>query len=396
MNNNEYKRYGFLRRIFKWKDTYKDIIESNGAVRDLEKELELTQVSLKEIRDERDSLKNDKETLLENLGELKALKENSKVIRESADDNKQLLEQYKEMSVKLSTEKDTLEKEIVEMKKKNEMLTISEQKLSASNTSKDSEIGSLKESINNLQSRISEDQQKVMEDTNKLLGIFQKTTGAAGKIAELRLEDLITKTSIESDSWTTNLTVGQDTVEFAIKAEDTNNKWIPVDSKLIGAFDAGDEIVVNDSYIKKVSSQAKKVSKYLNKINTTPFGIMVLQSDFVYNEIYEQNPEILTNSIVENSVFIMSPSAFVQFSTAINKLTKTFEKAKRASEISGELNTVIKHINNMTNAWDKGFDFLRKIDDTHMRNIKSSVERVETLNKIEYKKEQDNIIESDD
>ncbi len=98
-------------------------------------------------------------------------------------------------------------------------------------------------------------------------------------------------------------------------------------------------------------------------------------------------------------IFTMSPSSFVQFFTAISKLTRTFEEAKRASSISIELNKVIKHIGFFIKAWDTAFKSLKAIDGTHLKNIKSATKRVEDLRKIEYSKnelENSNVISSKD
>lgn len=363
--SNEYKNYSLFRRIFKWRIVYNQITSK-------------TEKYINEFNE----LNEKYQSNLEEVGKAKNLSETNKNLQDAISSLNPTIEKLREQITALETKAENHNKDIDSKISEINILKESNLSLSSKVSSGETLTGELKEQLKSLQERISEDQKTASKDTKELLNIFKKTTGAAGKIAELRLEDLITKTAISSDNWTTNLSVGKETVEFAIKAESEGEKWVPIDSKLIGAFSEGDEITVNDKYIKDVQSQAKKVSKYLNKKNTTAFGIMVLQSDFIYNEIYEHNPEVLTNSIIDNSIFIMSPSAFVQFSTAINKLSTTFEKAKKASEVTGQLNIVIGHINKLLNAWNDAFKKMEAINNTHIKNIASSSKKVEDLQSI--------------
>lgn len=364
--NNDYKKYGIWSRLFNWRKVYDSIISVN-----------------KTLEEEIKNLKNESLQNLEQIANAKNLAKINDDLKEVLDVLKVSAKRDETKITKLETEVNSFEKIKSELSTKIEMLERNKSTLESDLSAKDGTLGEIRNELNKLQDKIFEEQKVANSGTKELLNIFKKTTGAAGKIAELRLEDLISKTAIDTNNWTNNLTVGSETVEFAIRAEFDKDKWVPVDSKLTGAFLEGEEIIVDEKLIKSVKTQSKKVTKYLGKKNTTQFGIMVLQSDLIYNEIYEHYPETLTNSIIENHVFIMSPSAFVQFSTAINKLAETFDKANKASQISAQLNVVIGHINKMSKAWEEAYKKLEIINNTHMPNIASSAKRVETLDALE-------------
>lgn len=371
--NNDYKKYGLIRRIFSWKAVYAEITSESERLLD---EANKTKAELDNLRKEFMDAK-------EEIGKAKNMVEANQRLEKTIEAFNPTLDKLREQITALETINNSNDMVVASKDQEITSLKMDNSELKTKVTAGENLTGSLKTELDSLREKIHVDQKAASADTKELLNIFKKTTGAAGKIAELRLEDLITKTAISSDNWTTNLMVGSETVEFAIKAEEEKDKWVPVDSKLVGAFTEGEEIVVNEKYIKDVKAQAKKVSKYLNKRNTTAFGIMVLQSDFIYNEIYEHFPEVLTNSIIENSVFIMSPSTFVQFSTAINKLATTFEKAKKASEVTAQLSIVIGHVNKLLSAWNDAFKKLEAINNTHIKNIDSSTKKVESLQRLE-------------
>lgn len=399
----ELKKYRLLERIFSWK---KIRTELEGVINSFQNEIETlneeiknnieTIANAKHLKDSVDELKkkldlveSENKELNKTVGSNATLKHSNDLLYQTNNTLKSELDSKKEESIKLKNELENLKNQHITTEKEKANLVIETNKLKSDINSVNTTKGELNEIINNLQSDISKNQEIAIEDTRKLLGIFQKTTGAAGKIAEIRLDDLITKTSIDQSSWTRNLAVGSEIVEFAIKSNELEDKWIPVDSKLIGAFtdglDENGNIIVNDKYIKRVNSRVKEVKKYLNKKNTASFGMMVLQSDLIYNEIFENSPEVLSNSIVEHSIFIMSPSAFVQFSTAVDKLTKVFDRANRAQKIEENINVVIKHINNMLSAWKIGFAKFEVINEKHIKYISNSIDKVENLKSLEYK-----------
>jgi len=103
-------------------------------------------------------------------------------------------------------------------------------------------------------------------------------------------------------------------VEFAIVAPE--NKFIPVDSKVLEStkLDEDGKVIIDKEYANKVRSQAKKVSEYLGKANTTDYGILVLQSDSIQIEVFENFPELYKSIVDDYKVYVMGPSSFVQYS----------------------------------------------------------------------------------
>ena len=171
-----------------------------------------------------------------------------------------------------------------------------------------------------------------------------------GELGEMQVKTILEKSDLTRDMWVENLQVGSKNVEFAIKSAD-DGKWIPVDSKVLDAeIDEDNKVIIDSKYKARVMTQAKEISKYLSKANTAGYGLLVLQSDSIYIELYNQFPGFFQEVLRETKVHVASPSSFVQFAWSISQIVDIYERVKGDEKIFEDMISTLTTISDFANA----------------------------------------------
>ncbi|CAM9135368.1 DNA recombination protein RmuC [Mycoplasma todarodis] len=188
---------------------------------------------------------------------------------------------------------------------------------------------------------------------NKIEKTFFASSGNKGKgeLGELQLKTLLQKSGLDNNIWVENLTVGKNVVEFAIQSGNEDEKWIPIDSKVLETEIDPDtnKIIVDQKYKNKVLSQVKLITKYLGKSNTADYGLLVLQNDEIYMELYNEFPSFFKEVIEEHKIYITSPSSFVQITWSIANIIKIYERVHKDEMIYDQMVSILESVNKFSN-----------------------------------------------
>ena len=219
-----------------------------------------------------------------------------------------------------------------------------------------SQVGAIKSKLDEKiahNANIQEEINHKLSTLSKIERTFFAASGNKGKgeLGEMQVKTILSKSGLSPDFWVENLQVGSATVEFAMRSAE-RDKWIPVDSKVLDPkLDDEGKAIIDKSYKTKVKTQAKEISKYLNKTNTSGYGILVLQSDSIYMNLYDTFPHFFQEVLRDHQVHIASPSSFVQAAWSISQIVDIYEQIhgdqKIYQEMLSALNTVTKFANTL-------------------------------------------------
>lgn len=295
-------------------------------------------------------------------------------------DNKMSEEFLKEANNKLSS----LEKDLI---KKDAKISSYENNLKdneVSLSSKISEIKNLSKSLGEIETEKKELNKQFIKyiekngkETSELLNIFNKSPATKGKLGEIRLEEII-KNSIEDERlYTKNLKVEKGNVEFGIKTTLESIKWVPVDSKVVEPDKtANGEWIIDDKYALNVEKRAKEIAtKYVNKRVTESYGILVIQNDFIYDELI-RNTNIL-DRLINLNVYLSSPNNFLQFIKTIDKLSGDLKLVNEITKFKLDIGKIIKPINYFYKNVKDSVDKLNIAFNTHLLDIDNNVKIIE-------------------
>ncbi|MCK5945698.1 MAG: DNA recombination protein RmuC [Mycoplasmataceae bacterium] len=255
-----------------------------------------------------------------------------------------------------------LQDELKKMQIENTEITSSKNEIKNEISLKEQMIENLKDKIrersNDLEV-LKKDINEKLTPLNKIERTFFGKSGnkGIGELGELQVKTILEKSGLDTNFWVENLSVGTKNVEFAIKSGN-EGKWIPVDSKVINAEANEDGTFdIDKKFADNVKKQAKEISKYLSKTNTAEFGLLVLQSDAIYMEVFAEFPNIFREIIKEHKVYVTSPSSFVQFSWSIAHILDIYKRVHQDEELFDDvvstLETVNKFSKNMQEAHSK-------------------------------------------
>lgn len=231
-------------------------------------------------------------------------------------------------------------------------------------SNKEIEIKTKIESLQREKESLSQDIFGRLNTLQKIEKTFFGASGNKGKgvLGELQLEALLEKFDLGENFYTKNLMVGSNIVEFAIRSDGEEKKWIPVDSKVLDTdIDSDNQIIMDDAFMKRVEVQVKEIKKYLGKPNTADYGLLVLQNDNIYLEMFRHNPEFFQRMIKEHKVYITSPSSFIQFAWSVSNIIDLFKKVHNESAIYEEIASLlqtVKHIETKLKSTKKEFDLV--------------------------------------
>ncbi|MDD6527348.1 MAG: DNA recombination protein RmuC [Oscillospiraceae bacterium] len=140
-------------------------------------------------------------------------------------------------------------------------------------------------------------------------------------------------------------------VEFAVKipSGETGGEYtlLPIDSKfpvedyirLCKAADEGDEAAASaarKALEARILAQAKEISKYINEPETTPFAIMYLATEGLYNEALSSENAVTEKCQTQYNVLISGPSTITALLTSLSvgfKAVAVNEKAKQVRDL---------------------------------------------------------------
>lgn len=186
-----------------------------------------------------------------------------------------------------------------------------------------------------------------------------------GELGEMQLKNILERSGISPEFWTENLMVNSKVVEFAMKSG-KQDKWIPVDSKVLEPnVDDEDQPIIDAAYLKKVEQAARQIAKYTGKKNTESYALLVLQSDLVYNKIYEEDPGFFPRLIREQKIHVASPSSFVQFAFSIAHIIEIYEKVHGDEQVYREIINTLTHVQQFGKAIQESYKKLRIAMEKH-------------------------------
>lgn len=143
----------------------------------------------------------------------------------------------------------------------------------------------------------------------------------------------------------------RDIVEFAVKIPSGENSGeftlLPIDSKfpvedyirLCKAADVGNEAAATaarKALENRILTQAKDISKYINEPETTPFAIMYLATEGLYNEALSSENAVAEKCQTQYNVLIAGPSTITALLTSLSvgfKAVAVNEKAKQVRDL---------------------------------------------------------------
>ena len=278
--------------------------------------------------------------------------------------NEDMKNLYQQIIDEKNSTNERLVSEIAELKKiKND--------LENENKIKDNQLTSENKSLNEFKTRVTRIEAELEEkrrqndlfkndirDKMSTIGKIEQTFFAKsgnkgkGELGEQQVRTILEKSGLPKELWVENLTVNNNTVEFAMKSGE-EGKFIPIDSKVLDAeLDDNGLVIIDDKYKNKVSSAAKEIHKYLGKSNTTNFGILVLQSDSIYMKLFEEYPTFFQEMIEKYKININSPSSFIQSAWQISYIISIYNRVhndeKIYEDMIGTLETISKFANNMS------------------------------------------------
>lgn len=180
---------------------------------------------------------------------------------------------------------------------------------------------------------------------------------ARGTWAEYQLEAILDQTIPNMYIKNFQPSGQHDFVEFAVKIPSGDSgkqmTYLPIDSKfpmedyarLCAAADSADAEAVaaaRKALEKRITEEAKAVSKYINVPETTPFAIMYLATEGLYAEIASSKSGLLEKIQSEYSIMIAGPATVTALLNSFAMGFRTLAVNEKANEIKQILEAVKK------------------------------------------------------
>ncbi len=275
-----------------------------------------------------------------------------------ADIQKANAEQNEKISATLMASVDKMtqsnEKKLEEMR-----VTVDEKLTSTLTTRLDSSFKTVSEQLENLYKSLGEMKELSGGITQNVTSLNRILTNvkARGTWAEYQLEGILDQTIPNMYIKNFKPADHNDFVEFAVKIPDGNDSskitYLPIDSKfpmedyarLCAAADSADAEAVaqaRKALEKRVTEEAKAVSKYISVPETTPFAIMYLATEGLYAEIASSKSALLEKIQNEFSVMIAGPTTITALLNSFSMGFKTMAINEKANEIKLVLGAVKK------------------------------------------------------
>lgn len=230
--------------------------------------------------------------------------------------------------------------------------------------------------------------QQLSTEVNSLNRVFSNVK-SRGTWAEYQLENILEQTI--PGMFERNFKPGRNTiVEFAIKIPQQGGEvcYLPVDSKfpvedyyrIKDAADAGNTAELESArkaLEKRVSEQAKEITKYINEPVTTPFAILYLPTEGLYSEVIGM-PGLIEKIQNQHHIMIAGPSTITALLSSLQVGFSAIKINEKAEEIGKMLGVIRKAHSSFTKELEK----LEKA----LKSASDSVDTVKNRNKKIYDK----------
>lgn len=241
--------------------------------------------------------------------------------------------------------------------------------------------------------------------TNNISALNRVLTNvkARGTWAEVQLGNILDQTI--PGMYETNIETisgSGERVEFAVKVPNDDDKitYLPVDSKfpledyirLMDAVDSGikDDIdLARKELEKSIEVQAKRITKYINVPNTTPFAILYLATEGLYAEVASSRTGLVEKLQTKYKIMVAGPSTITALLNSMAMGFKTIAINKKADEIARSLAAAKtqygKFADLLEGAVKKIEDAGKKVNEARKRNvlIQKKLKKFEDLDEIE-------------
>ena len=242
------------------------------------------------------------------------------------------------------------------------------------------------DTLNNQLNNLTHERDKLEKGINEKLMTLQKiektffgSTGnkGIGELGERQVKSILEKSGLPKELWTENLLVGNSHVEFAVKSGD-EKKWIPVDAKtLTPEIDPdNNKAIIDKNYSKKVVSAAKEMTKYLNKSNTTGYGVLVLQSDDIYMKLFETQPELFQEINRDCKINVASPSSFVQMAWSISYIIDVYENIRQDEKIYDEMISIVQNVSKFAGSLQEAHKHFNIAINSHFPSLENKFNKI--------------------
>lgn len=305
--------------------------------------------------------------------------------RETAENNDRVYKRLEEISINSERRASAMSERLSETmhsslnammisneKKLDEMrLTVDEKLTSTLTTRLDSSFKTVSDRLENLYKSLGEMKELSTGMTENISSLNKVLTNvkARGTWAEYQLENILDETipGMYEKNYSPSGTNGF--VEFAIKIPSGDDSatvtYLPVDSKfpmedyirLTEAAERGDTQAVNaarNALLKRVTDEAKEVSKYISVPQTTPFAILYLATEGLYAEVASSASMPVEKFRRDYGVMIAGP-------TTITALLSSFAVGFRAVNINKKADEIRLLLGSVKSQYEKFDEILRKI-----------------------------------
>ncbi len=256
---------------------------------------------------------------------------------------------------------ESIEKMLLSNEKKlDEMRVTVDEKLTSTLTTRlDSSFKTVSQQLENLYKSLGEMKELSGGITQNVTSLNRILTNvkARGTWAEYQLEGILDQTIPHMYVKNFKTAAHNDFVEFAVKLPDAADSgkitYLPIDSKfpmedyarLCAAADSADSELIaaaRKALEKRVTDEAKTVSKYISVPETTPFAIMYLATEGLYAEIASSKSGLLEKIQNEYSVMVAGPTTITALLNSFSMGFKTMAINEKANEIKIVLGAVKK------------------------------------------------------
>lgn len=160
-----------------------------------------------------------------------------------------------------------------------------------------------------------------------------------------KLDVMLKKFNIDNNLWKTNLQVENEKIGFAFWSGYDDQKWIPVISQDIKCqVHQQPAIDLCQKCMKVMIREVKKFAKYLDKSNTTKYGILVVLNDVFYYELWRYKADLFYQILQDDKVYVLSPFIFTRFAFCISEIFQLKIRITQEKEMFDKLIELIDNI----------------------------------------------------
>ncbi len=225
--------------------------------------------------------------------------------------------------------------------------------------------------------------------TNNISALNRVLTNvkARGTWAEVQLGNILDQTIPGMYETNIETVAGSgERVEFAVKVpnEDQKITYLPLDSKfpledyvrLMDAVDSGikeDISLARKELEKSIEVQAKRITKYINVPNTTPFAILYLATEGLYAEVASSRTGLVEKLQNKYKIMVAGPSTITALLNSMAMGFKTIAINKKADEIARSLAAAKTQYAKFADVLDSALkrieDAGKKVNEARKRNV---------------------------